>query len=150
MNIPDYAISISIAILYPLFFHKTVDVFMNKNKIDKLCGNDSIVFMKEQTEEDVKCFEEKRLKLKNYNTKRFMTLMCAGILAIILSYVLKQPALVLGFGLSGVFTILNATYGYWNDMDDKVKMSMIGFTLVILITSPVLFKKYINVLQNKI
>jgi len=137
-----------------LFFRKVVDVTTNKSAIDKMCHGRTNIFINpifedvKQTPEDEACMREKNIKLKKSNTIRFASLLCAGIFAIILSYVLKQPALVLGLGLAGVFTILDATYGYWNDMDDKVKMSMVGLALVILMSSPALFKKYIGTIRQ--
>ena len=127
MNIPDIAVAGSIATLYPFFFGKVCDVVMDKK------GNEN-----EHNEEE----------LKRIRIYKFTLLIIAGIVAILLSYFIRNNAIMLGLALAGIFTIIMAVCGYWHDMDEKFRLTLVGGALVILFCSPFFVSKFLHKLTK--
>lgn len=154
MRIPDISIAFAIAILYPLFFRKLSDVVSNKKEVDESCGGryTSILDIglyspssdepKMSTAERKACLDEKKKKQIKINTGRFATLLSAGLVALAFSYYVESPSLTLGLGIAGVLTILDATVGYWENMNEKAKVVMVGIALAALLVSPNVVGKY--------
>ena len=157
MSIPDIAVAISTAILYPLFFRKLADVVSNRQEIEKLCsGNKHVRFDLIDFEEkpkksnlaNDKCLKDKEAKEKHMEMMRFGILLMAGLVALALSYYVTNTSLVLGFGLGGVLSICAASCEYWRYMDDKAKLLLVGIALVSLLMSPQFVAKYSSALTN--
>lgn len=135
MRVPDIAIVISIAVLYPMFFRKLADVLMNRQEISDMCG--SWLEPKNMSEAEKKeCEKKKEVKLKKVNLVRFVTLLVSGLVALAMSYYLMIPSLSAGLAISGLLVIIDATWRYWNDMNEKVKLVMIGIALVCVMAIP--------------
>lgn len=154
MRIPDVAGAFSIAILYPLFFRKLSDVISNKKEVDESCGGRYVSFVddilynprsgepKMSKAELQTCLDEKKKKQIKINTSRFAILLSAGLVALAFSYYVESPANTLGLGIAGVLTILDATVGYWENMNETAKLTMVGVALASLLASPKFVGKY--------
>ena len=157
MSIPDIAVAISTAILYPLFFRKLADVVSNRQEIEKLCGGNKhvrfdLIGLEEKPKKSNlakdKCLKDKEEKEKKMEMTRFGILLMAGLMALALSYYVTNTSMVLGFGLGGVLAICAASCEYWHYMDDKAKLLLVGIALVALLLSPQFVVKYTTVLTN--
>lgn len=134
-----------IALLYPFFFSKSIDVYSNKSTISDMCkgipyslNNKSSIDILDydsgsKNPEYVKCHEDKRFKLDKLDTTKFIMLMVIGILGIIIGGMIKTKATKIGIGLGGVITIIYAISMYWGHMDEKVKVIVTGLGLALLI-----------------
>lgn len=85
------------------------------------------------TPEYNKCYNERRVKLDNLDTKKFIILMVIGILGTIVGGIIKTKATKIGIGLGGIITIVYAISMYWGNMNEKVKVLVTGTGLALLI-----------------
>lgn len=160
MRIPDIAIAFSIAILYPLFFRKLSDVVSNKKEVEESCGGkynslfvndiyDTHSNEQKMTKAELQaCIDKKKEKLIKISTGRFATLLSAGLVALAFSYFVSSPAITLGLGIAGVLTILDATVGYWENMNETAKLTMVGIALASLLVSPKFIGKYKDIITQ--
>lgn len=141
MRVPDIAIACSIALLYPLFFRKLADVVLNAKELDKTCGSPmlSIMDFAPKNNGNEKECNDKRM---SFDTKRFAIMLLAGLGALASSYFVNSPALSMGLGIAGVVANIDATVGYWYNMNDMIKMIMVGIALFALLMSPKIIAKY--------
>lgn len=137
MPIPEVAIAISIALLYPLFFRKLVAITYDEKKINDMCHTYS-------ENNYGACLDYKEKLQTTLDTKRFIFLIVAGLVALLISYLTGSFALVLGFAIAGVLSIIWAIGGFWSHMNDQIKLSTIGIALGTLIIAP----KFIGKLKN--
>ena len=153
MFIPDLSIAVSIAILYSLFFLKLSDIVFDKKKFSDMCPNSyelNALFNDEDVSDDntkklsknekQECEKQKNVLRSAFETKKFATLLSAGLVALVLSYFVDGHSLIIGFALAGVITTLNATVGYWSNLNEISKLIMVGISLGLLILSPKLIK----------
>lgn len=146
MSIPDIAIAFAIAILYPLFFRKLADVVTDKKKVDELCGGKYMYSFDEESKKDP-CLKDKKEQQKRVNTQHFAILLSAGLVGLAFSYYVGNTSSILGLGIGSVFTILDASTSYWEYMDEKMKLMMVGFSLGALLLSPKFVSKFMNKTQ---
>jgi predicted histidine transporter YuiF (NhaC family) len=152
MRVQDYFVAGSIASVYPVFIKKLVDVVMNEEKINELCpytyGLDfdfrRADNSKNKDTEEAKCLKNKREKQRNINNYRYVITLCAGLVAIGLSYYFKDKSLSIGLGLAGLITIIMGTTMHWEYMNEKLKLGTLGLTLTALLFSP----KFVNKFKN--
>lgn len=144
MNISDLAIAGSIAIIYPLFFNKAVDVFTNYDEIYSKSYK-SIFFTDLDTKPNVEVSDTQRQKnkekLKKINTYRFVLLLVVGLVALVSSYFIGSSAITVGLALAGVVTIVHATCYHWYDINEKTKLALLGIALISLFGTPSFVRK---------
>lgn len=71
---------------------------------------------------------------KIYNRNVFVILIILGVLLVIGSYfVATYGAVSLGFALAGILSLIVGSIRYWSDMDERVRVIMLGIALVALI-----------------
>jgi len=170
MNFADYSIALPIAILYPFFFGKLSDVMTERLKNQKMC--DGITYSIACDPKVEKCKKsnlefiiqgEKELETKDYrkpnpereicdnkkqalldysDTVRFIILIVAGLLAIFAGAYISHMGVKVGLGLAGMLTLLYASWIYWGNMNEHLKLFMIGFALFTLLSTPWTFKYF--------
>lgn len=153
MSTSDFAIAIPIAILYSSFLNYAVDVVVGSKTTckniyyDEIFDSNSIEtgkydnydqpIMRPPTSDELaqqkEDFNNCRGMKKREQTTRYVTLLFAGIFAIIAAGFVKSTSTAYGLALGGVFCILSANWRYWNLMDDTFKMISTGIALAILI-----------------
>lgn len=71
---------------------------------------------------------------KVYNRNVFVIMIILGVLLVIGSYfVAIYGAVSLGFALAGILSLIIGSMRYWSDMDERVRVVMLGIALVALI-----------------
>ncbi len=80
---------------------------------------------------------------KVYNRNIFIALIALGVISLLGGFALAvYEAVSLGFSLGGVLSLVIATIRYWSDMDDRLRVVVLGFALATLIYVAV--KKFKN------
>jgi hypothetical protein len=146
LSFQEALFGIPIALLYPFFFTKSIDVFTDRSVIDDMCKDipyslDNVVQVLDynnnnknnKNPEYSTCYNERRIKLGKLDTTKFIMLMVIGILGIIAGGMIKTKATKIGIGLGGIITIIYAISMYWNHIDEKVKVIVTGSGLALLI-----------------
>lgn len=71
---------------------------------------------------------------KVYNRNVFVTLAIFGVLLLIASFfVVVSPALSIGLSFGGVLSLIVASLRYWSDMNDYLRVAVLGLALAALI-----------------
>lgn len=78
---------------------------------------------------------------KDYETARnsfernvFITLVVLGVLTIVISFMLTGAGIVsLGLSLGGVLSLIIGSIRYWGNMNDWLRLAVLGFALAVLI-----------------
>lgn len=71
---------------------------------------------------------------KVYNRNIFIGLVVLGIISIVGSFVIASyEAVSLGLSLGGIVSLVIASVRYWSDMDDRVRVVVLGIALVLLV-----------------
>ena len=71
---------------------------------------------------------------KIYNRNVFVTLAIFGVALIIGSFfVVMSPAVSIGLSFGGVLSLIVASLRYWSDMNDYVRVTILGLALIVLI-----------------
>ncbi len=69
-----------------------------------------------------------------YNRNVFIVLVIAGVISLGLGFALgAYPAVSLGLSFGGVLSFIVASIRYWSDMDDYLRVIILGLALVALI-----------------
>jgi hypothetical protein len=80
------------------------------------------------------CGKEYNDASKVYNRNVFVTLAIFGVLLIIGSFfVVMSPAVSIGLSFGGVLSLIVASLRYWSDMNDYVRVTILGVALIVLI-----------------
>lgn len=81
-----------------------------------------------------KCQKEYEDVRAVYNRNVFLILIGAGIVSIVLGFIITQSeAVALGFSFGGVISLIVGTIRFWSDMDDYLRFIILGLALAILI-----------------
>lgn len=71
---------------------------------------------------------------KVYNRNVFIVLVILGVLSIVGGFLLSTtPAVSLGLTLGGVLSFIIGSIRYWSDMDDYIRVIILGLALIVLI-----------------
>ncbi|MBI2482258.1 MAG: hypothetical protein HYV76_01705 [Candidatus Vogelbacteria bacterium] len=80
------------------------------------------------------CQKDYQTALEQYNRNVFIILVAAGVIALVASFFLANtPAVSLGLSLGGVLSLIIGTIRYWTNMDDYLRVIILGTALVALI-----------------
>lgn len=83
---------------------------------------------------DYTCREEFNVANTVYNRDVFIILVIVGVALIIGSlFIATYNAVSLGMSLAGVLALIIGTVRYWSDMDDYIRVIVLGIALVMLI-----------------
>lgn len=170
MSIPDIAIGIPIAILYPAFSDYLSSTISKKQEVDDKCSaykysgrkfyhqmvldakpgrtyKSEFDKYREPTELEIlqqkKEFEKCFILRNEMQTKKFIILMAAGIVAIIAGGMVRNMATAFGLVVGGIINFVRALFMYWDVMDDKMKTIATGISLGILLLAS--YQMYNNV-----
>ena len=71
---------------------------------------------------------------KVYNRNIFVGLVVLGVLSLVAGFVIASyEAVSLGLSLGGVVSLIIAAIRYWSDMDEKLRVVVLGVALIVLI-----------------
>lgn len=128
-------ISFAIALLYVYFIHKLVDVLMNKQSVDDMCGGTLFGYRRNIDKNHDQCLDMKKMKTKQIETYKFYLLMIIGVLSLIFGTTLITKHIILSNSmlLGGLFMIMSALYNNWYNIDDNMRLILSGISLTILI-----------------
>ena len=80
------------------------------------------------------CQKEFNEAQKLYNRNVFVSLVVLGAISLIVSFFISHlTAVSLGLSLGGVLSLIVGPVRYWNDMDDYLRVIVLGIALVALI-----------------
>ena len=68
-----------------------------------------------------------------YNRNVFVVLAILGVASIVLGVFISASSVSLGLSLGGVLSLVIASIRYWSDMDEILRVIILGFALVALI-----------------
>ena len=163
----DLAFAIPIAILYPSFFIYLARVISKQNEVDAYCNSVPHVPLRffgscsteaktpekeESTEDKAKRKEmeaECAKKQEDARILRFILLLAAGVVAVIMSGFVETMSTRLGLVFGGIFCILNACWDNWYHMNDFIRASLTGVALCALLYVSInmykngIFQKYL-------
>jgi hypothetical protein len=141
--------AIPIAILYPFFWNKGIDVMYGLTELhnekdacyDKFNGGKKYSFiddygssLKKETNPNLQpCLDEYSAKINRVKYHRYLILLAVGVITLVMSHYVKSEATQLGLAIGGIITIFYATFAYWNKMNEKMKFGATGAGLAVLI-----------------
>lgn len=80
------------------------------------------------------CQKEYQTSLELYNRNVFIILVVAGLLSLIIGFFISSiSAVSLGLSLGGVLSFIIGTIRYWSNMDDYLRVIILGLALIALI-----------------
>lgn len=80
------------------------------------------------------CEKEYRSVLEVYNRNVFIILIIAGVISIVVGFMVGQSeAVSLGLSFGGLISLIIGTIRYWSNMDDYLRFVILGISLAILI-----------------
>lgn len=80
------------------------------------------------------CAREFEEAQKLYNRNVFVVLVVLGVISIITSFILSNvTAVSLGLSFGGILSLIVGSVRYWSDMDDYLRVIILGIALVTLI-----------------
>lgn len=123
--------SVGIAVLYGAFFYKAAQFYTDRDGISNICSGKNYDGYKNYNQ----CYKDNNidLRLKEADNKIFYALIVIGIIGIILGTVLQKNVISVGIGMGGLLTIMIAILYNWNNMDEKLKLVVLGSGLISLI-----------------
>jgi hypothetical protein len=149
MDYQELMIAAPIAVLYPFFFAKVADYYTKRTEIDKMCeqhncfkqfGSDYIGGRRRRSPEHQQCLDNadacrgRQSEMRDQaSTPKFLILMVAGVLGIVLAGFFKTKATKVGLSLGGLMTIIMAVFMYWGKMNELMKLGVTGSSLTLLI-----------------
>lgn len=132
MNIIQYIIALTIAIIYPFFWKKLSDTVVKKYIGDTDCGITSLFDNKISDDEVKKC----RQREKYMETIRFIVLLIVAVLGIFIGSLFTEQSITTGLGLGGLISAVTAVTYHWNNMGETTKVAVLGASLFSLIGAP--------------
>ena len=143
LSFQESLFGIPIALLYPFFFSKAIDVFTDRSKISDMCNgipyssNDNVQILgydnASKNPEYIDCHDKKTVALNKLDTNKFIFLIVIGIFGIIIASMIQTKATKVGIGIGGIITIIYALLMYWSHINEKIKVVITGLGLVLLI-----------------
>lgn len=151
-------ISIAIAILYPFFFNKLSSLIIKDDKVKKkhevlkyinvktgkkynYLPTGGFILDNKQEEYNANDYQitdeytENEERLANINTKRFYILLTSGVVSVIIGTLLTNQVASLGISFGGIIVILYATYLYWYNINEYMKLGLTGVSIIALIVT---------------
>ena len=143
MSAVSWAVIITVAILYVYFINKAISVIYNEPEstfdscFDSSWGAQScdgpICSRSGYDREKYKrCQEKATLIRDSIAYVKFVALMTAGLAAFFVAFLAKQTHFKSAAALSGMLSIIWATYVNWTNFNEMMKLGLSGTTLVIL------------------
>ncbi len=84
--------------------------------------------------EQYTCQKNHQTALSMYNRNVFVILIILGVISLGVGYAVgASSAVSLGLSLGGVLSLIIASMRYWSDMDDMVRVIILGLALIALI-----------------
>ena len=164
-------ISIAIAILYPFFFNKLSSLVIKDDKVKKkhevmkyinvktgkkysylpIGGLDVTKDGYDQNDYQITDeYNENEERLANMNTKRFYILLTSGVVSVIVGALLTNQVASLGISFGGIIVILYATYLYWSNINEYMKLGLTGVSIVALIVTAYKFNSSLLLAKKNI
>jgi hypothetical protein len=72
-------------------------------------------------------------QMADYAPKAFTVMVIAGVIGIVVSFLIAVESISLGLLVGGVLLVLGSTVAFWNQVNDIVRFIIIGAVLVFLI-----------------
>lgn len=140
MNIVQYIIALTIAILYPFFWHKLSDAIVRKYVGDTDCKYPYSLILndgeKPSAKDDEKEYKKCQTRIKYMESVRFIVLLIVAVIGIFISMAFEEKAITVGLSIGGLISALVAVTLYWNNMGEITKVTTIGASLATLIAIP--------------
>jgi hypothetical protein len=134
MDTTEIIIAITIALIYPYFFHKLIDKVMGYDKVNDMCDN--VKYSEggfNESSEHKQCVASKKQQLDNMELKRHVTFLIVALLSILVSSMIRQKSTKVGVGMGGVFLLIIALCMYWSNYNETAKLVILGLSLVAVI-----------------
>lgn len=151
-NFKKLILVLGIVIIFNLFINYGVATFYDKPEYKDFCDREEfspkpLPLMEQRDGEDFdsEAYEERQKAQKECNEKYqavndlykrnvFIILITAGIISIVIGFLIVQvEAVSLGLSFGGLISLIIGTIRYWSAMDDYLRFVILGIALIILI-----------------
>lgn len=134
-NLPVIA---TIALLYPVFFHRLANQMSDYNKVRDLCSDNTTMrknpFDGLMNNKENGCWEERERLLRKTEVKKHYLLLFFGLLGVFGSMSMLPPGSTrTGLGWGGVFTILVSIMFHWHIYNEQQKLLVSGICLFVAV-----------------
>jgi hypothetical protein len=146
INFKKIVIALGIVIVLNLFFNYGIDTFYKGPKYDNFCQKELFapqpqvvpqgkgVLPNYDYRAQQECQDNFNRAHDLYNRNVFIILIIAGIISIIIGFLISQSeAVSSGLSFGGLLSLIIGTIRYWSGMDDYLRFIILGAALAVLI-----------------
>lgn len=133
MSITEIIVSLSIALIYPLFFHKLTKKLTGYDIAGKLCSDMDFDRSNSKSMADYKnCSSNRDKVLGKADFRSHLIILAIAVLSIIISTKISQKSTKLGVGFGGIILIIIAVTAYWHNYNETSKIIVSGIALIVV------------------